>query len=92
MNKHTPGPWQKAEPFASVKAPGRPCIADCGSRSDLTAQANARLIAAAPDLLAACEAALESEVCVCADIADGDSAGACLACVLFAAIAKARGA
>lgn len=55
MNKHTPGPWQKAEPFASVKAPGRPCIADCGSRSDLTAQANARLIAAAPDLLAALE-------------------------------------
>ena len=55
MSKHTPGPWEKAEPFATVRAPGRPCIADCGSRSDLDAQANARLIAAAPDLLAALE-------------------------------------
>jgi hypothetical protein len=54
-------------------------------------QANARLIAAGLDMLAACEAALASEACVCAEIADTDAAGSCLACVLFDAIRKARG-
>ncbi len=60
MNKHTPGPW-KAEPFAggwnvwpiSSKKPDGSAIAyDC-------TEADARLIAAAPDLLAALLALVE---------------------------------
>lgn len=56
---HTPGPWKQYQwedkTYASVRGPDGRCVADCGSRSDQIAQANARLIAAAPDLLAALE-------------------------------------
>lgn len=53
--KHTPGPWRQHKSqgklYASVRGPCNELVADCGSRSDLLAQANARLIAAAPELL-----------------------------------------
>ncbi len=61
---HTPGPWTdisdkpkckgKWPPMAMVKAGGRSAI-DCTDSGDSPSQdrANARLIAAAPDLLAA---------------------------------------
>ena len=66
MTKHTPGPWTmhpRGKDGAEVRATAS--VAWCGSawtlgsenqviRAD-EAQANARLIAAAPDLLAACE-------------------------------------
>ena len=67
-NKHTPGSW-----FAEWRngcwsvwhwsvwhIEGMACIADAhrGTEPDPTGEANARLIAAAPDLLEACEAAL----------------------------------
>ena len=57
---HTPGPWRYAEPLPQherpmVWGPDERQIADCGgwpNRTHAERQANARLIAAAPDLLA----------------------------------------
>lgn len=59
--KHTPGPW---EAFSEkVAGPNNECVADCAAIAIKipTAQANARLIAAAPCLLEAlreCQVAL----------------------------------
>lgn len=62
--KHTPGPWQmrsqRIQRAATVEAPGRtPICVTTGVESKVTHEANARLIAAAPDLLAALEAVAE---------------------------------
>jgi hypothetical protein len=71
MTKHTPGPWAvdgRADHHLLVGAPGRrlrQVVAEVplvvGGLADPTpeAEANARLIAAAPDLLAACRDVLE---------------------------------
>ena len=64
MSKHTPGPWTAIfqEDWRSTKvvtADGR-WIADVSMFGD-SADANARLIAAAPELLEAVQALLESE-------------------------------
>ena len=67
MRNHTPGPWtidlSKGSQPIEITAEGRPELAyvpvgmdDCDNPEDF---ANARLIAAAPDLLAAVEAALQ---------------------------------
>lgn len=71
MNKHTPGPW-KMVPYETRKGftiewqidgPGWTDLArvhdmedECGRGFELDGAANARLIAAAPKLLEACEA------------------------------------
>lgn len=61
MSEHTPGPWQ-ANAYSSVVGlpvsaqpdPKENTIIICGVRGDrATAEANARVIAAAPELLAA---------------------------------------
>lgn len=76
MSAHTPGPWMVGGPFPSVSVcrqvdDGAPptwdavCILDSrttGSQSK-QALADARLIAAAPELLAALKSALESTRC-----------------------------
>lgn len=53
--KHTPGPWKQhqteGKTYASVRGVNNETVADCGSRSDSQAHANARLIAVAPELL-----------------------------------------
>jgi hypothetical protein len=70
MNKHTPGPWEivgmKKEPQTVGAIVSYHSYRDgkyvCGMSVCIygeEAEANARLIAAAPDLLAACERALE---------------------------------
>lgn len=64
--KHTPGPWTASNHgvtwrILAGEAGGfsRPIIArTCEAQTDAEAEANARLIAAAPELLAACETAL----------------------------------
>ena len=63
--KHTPGPWQLGTEKTHVFS-GKVLIAGCGGYSDNFTkglreiqQANARLIAAAPDLLHAAQIALE---------------------------------
>lgn len=66
MTEHTPGPWVAICPAEGwdgwwVEAAGEQHIAEVtGYQSDPVRRANAHLIAAAPDLLAACEAALEA--------------------------------
>lgn len=91
LNVHTPGPWNVLPWFApggaeitTVQALNR-TVADCPGE-DETAKANARLIAAAPDLLAALER-LEAGVrlWISHGVSDEDMAAA------RAAIAKARG-
>lgn len=67
--QHTPGPWEsRPHDYPEiVRAPGGGSVAHCGEEHDVyhgsdpeVAVANARLIAAAPDLLAACEAVSRS--------------------------------
>ena len=60
MSKHTPGPWEVADHgrFISIVTPNRALLASIrlgGFVSDCEAKANARLIAAAPQLLATLE-------------------------------------
>jgi hypothetical protein len=85
MSKHTPGPWDAsrwrvcAEPGGNIKV-----ICDTAnnkaSRTEENA-ANARLIAAAPDLLAACRSLLAQLEFECGDLVSEAKA----------AIAKAEG-
>ena len=88
--KHTPGPWDVEHETEIIAAEGQR-IAEADTRSinfvDGEANANAHLIAAAPDLLAACEAAKAIIDCICEE----GEADLCVRCVLRAAIAKARG-
>lgn len=59
MSKHTPGPWSVREDIGAVfDRDGLP-IATGGSESYEEYQANARLIAAAPELLEACKQAYD---------------------------------
>lgn len=64
MRQHTQGPWHQhtteGKTYASVRGANGQIVADCGSRSDELAQANARLIAAAPELLAALRGTLQA--------------------------------
>ena len=91
MSKHTPGPWV---PYAgtsgvfivSNQAMGYETVAhalalDDGARPAKVVEANARLIAAAPELLEACEMALRLRLDDDSEVADA----------VRAAIAKAKG-
>ena len=69
MNTYTPGPWRVAP--ASDYAPSHELNVDAGTRAyiclagvrgDANAEANARLIAAAPDLLHALDALLKQHM------------------------------
>lgn len=55
---HTPGPWMADSHYPSVSAPTSPNLSLCNDHAIPMSEriANARLIAAAPDLLAALEA------------------------------------
>lgn len=61
MTKHTPGPWTvEAEHLGTnrdfvIEAPEFGIIADIGGGPEVNRRANANLIAAAPELLDACE-------------------------------------
>lgn len=85
--KHTPGPWRLEPSWLETDNPY--VVADNGKIfpyvefvADVALEADARLIAAAPDLLAACEKAMIE----CCDLI-GTEAGI----ALEAAIAKAKG-
>lgn len=71
QSKHTPGPWIAPDTFLNnqpnrtylrQKAYGGAVIADLGETSHVN-QADARLIAAAPELLEACKALLMHSGC-----------------------------
>lgn len=91
MSDHTPGPWQAtgAEPADGVDcwwligADRRDIGTINGGQGDATPQANARLIAAAPDLFDALEGMLEMHGSDIEEAAARQKARA--------AIAKARG-
>ena len=55
MSKHTPGPWMADSHYPSVSAPTAPNLSLCNDHAIPMSErlANARLIAAAPDLLEA---------------------------------------
>lgn len=85
MTKHTPGPWRLGPSLGEVRDDDNNVLCDVYHDSDEQAEADTRLIAAAPDLLAACEALLNEArqyfPMVCGEaITQGE-----------AAIAKARG-
>jgi hypothetical protein len=92
MSEHTPGPWRVAfgnrleihGPKDEIGWP-KSIVYNAGLCTDEEAQANARLIAAAPELLAACIDALEVEETM-AQCPDSE-----LASRLRAAITKAKG-
>jgi hypothetical protein len=93
--KHTPGPW-KVEPYPlNVCAPGASprgndlAICTCDGPADETGIANARLIAASPDLLAACEFDLVELRAKFPDVSESCFNGFAVVKVLRAAIAKA---
>lgn len=85
MSKHTPGPWiAKGDNVYEENEPGR--IAKTCGGTDEQAAANARLIAAAPDLLEA----LKLQKCFQCDESEPDDE-VCDACrAKRAAIAKAE--
>lgn len=63
MDKHTPGPWTVEGPLVKVESEhGVVAVIATGTLQAASPigviRANARLIAAAPDLLAACEQAI----------------------------------
>lgn len=99
--KHTPGPWQQHDnvyPYGPSYAatvwgpegPGHGLIADC--RQSLLmyeAVANARLIAAAPELLAAIKRLMKRPECQCSHNANPGMAAAIDEAIC--AVAKAEG-
>ena len=102
---HTPGPWRVGDAGATVYGPKRedgslPTVVAKVSRSPLAGdrvKANARLIAAAPELLAALEGLLDLAECEaytrleCGADADERKELDRLLCAACAAIAKAKG-
>lgn len=79
-SKHTPGPWEWSIRTADESPATLFMCDDCGVDTDIAAMledcdfdtqwANARLIAAAPDLLAACKETVEFNREVYVDIND----------------------
>ncbi len=101
MIEHTPGPWEKYPSAPGHKElvlsrAGNGClVASCDPGCTPDAAANAKLIAAAPDLLAACKVArgVCDESMGDTDLlhTEDDSPAACACRMLSAAIAKAEG-
>ena len=90
---HTPGPWDISNTALTegefwIYADGE-YIASVDARAE-EAEANAYLIAAAPELVNACLAAYHQERCLCEEL-ERPEPGDCLSCVLSKAIAEAEG-
>ena len=94
--KHTPGPWKQGDAcfsdMRSIRSNGhRIAVADGGiSTSDAEDHANARLIAAAPDLLEALESLYHAANSIGEDTCDPVAFAGALEDAR-ASIAKARG-
>lgn len=76
MSKHTPGPWMVAEKFncADVRAVNGPYVASCNVSMAIDwkeKEANARLIAAAPELLEVLQSAVTCGMVPSSTAADG---------------------
>ncbi len=96
MSQHTPGPWKvKQGTDVTEDRAKEPCtVAKCWSSTFSPpreeAAANARLIAAAPDLLAACKRGLAA-LTVAVEVGGGDPAEHECCRQMGLAIAKAEG-
>ena len=87
MSNHTPGPWEKCQNLVFDK--NDTLVAKASRRQDGYVQANARLIAAAPELLHACKMALHwAENETMETLEDGRAR---IATVCRDAISKAKG-
>jgi len=102
MSEHTPGPWQiesrfvgplviTAECRPEIDKSGKLEIAHVGAETFMVANANARLIAAAPDLLAALEDILKVAEADLALTSNPHPMREAVVNSARAAIAKARG-
>ena len=95
MSNHTPGPWRYVcddNAWCVLGEDGT--IAEIWHGSDLSTEADARLIAAAPQLLAALKAVewIDDTVCVWCEICEGNpEIGHEPDCQLAAAIRAAEG-
>jgi hypothetical protein len=112
--KHSPGPWMVEMPL-EMEMDARPCVCAHGGKTPVAeilqpltdedgpcrGEYDCRLIAAAPDLLAACENAYEAVQNIlpahkrggCLNVLDADKGmgcGYCTPCVLENAITKAK--
>ena len=96
MSGHTAGPWTISRHCSTLVIAERRTIATTGGEQsnidreqvDAENQANARLVAAAPELLVACKAALPLLI---EKANDNDPAAGYMSLELEAAIAKAEG-
>ena len=90
--KHTSGPWRLGGPYRLTVETGVGDVVAMISVYPHGRDANAALIAAAPDLIAACEMALAEIMALTGDDACGcnHTPPLCCACTLRAAIEKAR--
>ena len=84
MSEHTPGPWEFSEFSYFIAGPDGYAVAESSRTRRSECKANARLIAAAPDLLAAAENLMNNaEKLDWPSVNDID--------LILAAIAKAKG-
>lgn len=96
MSKYTPGPWRQCVGNAATEIRGEPAGGQSNPRvcrvlrNDPNENANARLIEAAPDLLAALKAYVEADAPMNGSTSRAEAHNARLAAAL-AAIAKAEG-
>ena len=99
--KHTPGPWEVSKSGSFVRLPAPDNRAICrmnhGSvwewaqpKGSIEDRANARLIAAAPELLEACRMLTEHDDCEC-DNTHKQNNTVCRYCYARQAITKATG-
>jgi hypothetical protein len=89
--KHTPGPWHVNAPASVVSIDGlHVCDINGYGATDERKRADAALISAAPDLLAAAETAL-ADIRQTANCDTGDAQTLATVAALEAAILKARG-
>ncbi len=97
MSKHTPGPW-KADRAGNVETCGDDPALICECYQDphwqpdgVHAHSNAKLIAAAPELLEACKAARDAATIKLGTYSESEKAQNKIVWQLKAAIAKATG-
>ena len=88
---HTPGPWTAGEGDREFPIYIHPITFDAGEGlvcvvAKPRADGNARLIAAAPDLLAALQTIADRRPCWCGTMRDG---GRCNSCIAIKAIEQA---
>ena len=89
VSEHTPGPWVVSQDWVMTRSGSRICTVD--GEVSVRVEADAALIAAAPDLLAALDVTLHELMETAAEFRDRDGTIAFAIGSATAALAKARG-